>query len=188
MAVHVFRAADHRRTTFRAVGDSRQQVGCVCPHGVALAFWPALTFGWPFAKSCLDGIPQLAADQRLVGILDLEIAALADTQIGLVAEHGHIGANGMLPSIAQIGKAMEEKFVMEDWHNFGPYYDRTLLAWHKNFNNAWPELKEKYGERFKRMWNYYLLSSAGGFRSRSHQLWQIVMTRRGTPQPECRFV
>jgi len=94
----------------------------------------------------------------------------------------------MLPSIAQIGKAMEEKFVMEDWHNFGPYYDRTLLAWHKNFNNAWPELKEKYGERFKRMWNYYLLSSAGGFRSRSHQLWQIVMTRRGTPQPECRFV
>jgi cyclopropane-fatty-acyl-phospholipid synthase len=99
----------------------------------------------------------------------------------------YIFPNGMLPSIAQIGKAMEEKFVMEDWHNFGPDYDRTLLAWHKNFNDAWPKLKENYGERFKRMWDYYLLTSAGGFRSRSSQLWQIVMTRRGTPQPECRF-
>jgi len=100
----------------------------------------------------------------------------------------YIFPNGMLPSIAQIGKAMEGKFVMEDWHNFGPDYDRTLLAWHKNFKIAWPELKEKYGDRFKRMWEYYLLSSAGGFRSRSSQLWQIVMTRCGTPQPECRLV
>jgi cyclopropane-fatty-acyl-phospholipid synthase len=83
---------------------------------------------------------------------------------------------------------MEGKFVMEDWHNFGPYYDQTLMAWHQNFNTAWPALKDKYGERFRRMWNYYLLSSAGGFRSRSNQLWQIVMTRKGTPQPNCRLV
>jgi cyclopropane-fatty-acyl-phospholipid synthase len=100
----------------------------------------------------------------------------------------YIFPNGMLPSITQLGKAMEGKFVMEDWHNFGPYYDNTLMAWHKNFNDAWPRLKGKYDERFHRMWNYYLLSSAGGFRSRSQQLWQIVMTRPGTPQPECRFV
>ena len=100
----------------------------------------------------------------------------------------YIFPNGMLPSITQLGRAMEHRFVMEDWHNFGPYYDRTLMAWHANFNAAWPSLKEKYGERFRRMWNYYLLSSAGGFRSRSSQLWQIVMTRRGTPQPDCRFV
>ena len=100
----------------------------------------------------------------------------------------YIFPNGMLPSITQLGKAMERRFVMEDWHNFGPYYDQTLMAWHANFNAAWPELKEKYGERFRRMWNYYLLSSAGGFRSRSQQLWQIVLTRLGTPQPDCRFV
>jgi cyclopropane-fatty-acyl-phospholipid synthase len=100
----------------------------------------------------------------------------------------YIFPNGMLPSITQLGKAMEGKFVMEDWHNFGPYYDNTLMAWHKNFNDAWPRLKDKYDERFHRMWNYYLLSSAGGFRSRSQQLWQIVMTRPGTPQPECRYV
>lgn len=100
----------------------------------------------------------------------------------------YIFPNGMLPSITQLGQAMEGRFVMEDWHNFGPDYDKTLLAWHRNFNNAWPLLQERYGERFHRMWNYYLLSSAGGFRSRSQQLWQIVMTRPGTPQPDCRFV
>ena len=99
----------------------------------------------------------------------------------------YIFPNGMLPSITQLGKAIEGLFVMEDWHNFGPHYDRTLMAWHANFNNAWPKLKDKYSERFRRMWNYYLLSSAGGFRSRSSQLWQIVLTRVGTPQPLCRF-
>ncbi len=100
----------------------------------------------------------------------------------------YIFPNGVLPSITQISKAMEKNFVMEDWHNFGPYYDQTLMAWHKNFNDAWPRLKNKYGERFRRMWNYYLLSSAGAFRSRINQLWQIVMTRPGTPQPDCRLV
>ena len=99
----------------------------------------------------------------------------------------YIFPNGMLPSIAQIGRAMEGLFVMEDWHNFGPDYDKTLMAWHDNFERAWPQLKDKYGERFYRMWRFYLLSSAGGFRSRSTQLWQIVMTRKGQVQPDCRI-
>ena len=99
----------------------------------------------------------------------------------------YIFPNGVLPSITQLGKAMEGLFVMEDWHNIGPQYDPTLMAWYHNFNAAWSELKHQYDERFRRMWNYYLLSSAGGFRSRSQQLWQIVMTRKGTLQPKCRI-
>ncbi|GAP15950.1 cyclopropane-fatty-acyl-phospholipid synthase [Longilinea arvoryzae] len=98
----------------------------------------------------------------------------------------YIFPNGMLPSIAQLGAAMEGLFVMEDWHNFGPDYERTLLAWHDNFEAAWPELSKKYSERFHRMWRYYLLNSAGAFRARSQQLWQIVFTRTGTPQPDSR--
>ncbi len=99
----------------------------------------------------------------------------------------YIFPNGMIPSIAQLGRAMENYFVMEDWHNFGPDYDKTLMAWHANFEAGWPELKEKYGERFYRMWRYYLLSSAAGFRARQTQLWQIVMTRLGQEQPDCRI-
>jgi len=100
--------------------------------------------------------------------------------------HKHVFPNSVLPSVAQIGRAMNDLFVMEDWHNFGPDYDRTLMTWHKNFEDSWPELKHKYDERFYRMWRFYLLSCAGAFRSRDQQLWQIVMTKRGRAQPDNR--
>ncbi|MCK5243974.1 MAG: cyclopropane fatty acyl phospholipid synthase [Desulfobacterales bacterium] len=99
----------------------------------------------------------------------------------------YVFPNGMIPSIAQLGKAMEGLFVMEDWHNFGPDYDKTLMAWYANFQNAWPELKAKYGHRFYRMWRYYLLSCAGAFRARGLQVWQIVMTKQGRKQTDCRM-
>ncbi|MCF8110135.1 MAG: cyclopropane fatty acyl phospholipid synthase [Desulfobacteraceae bacterium] len=99
----------------------------------------------------------------------------------------YIFPNSMLPSISQLGAAMEGIFVMEDWHNFGPDYDKTLMAWDGNFEKSWPKYKESYGERFYRMWKFYLMSSAGAFRSRGIQLWQIVMTKPGRAQPDCRF-
>ncbi len=99
----------------------------------------------------------------------------------------YIFPNGMLPSISQLSAAMEDIFVMEDWHNIGPHYDKTLMAWLANFEAAWPELSKKYDQRFYKMWRFYLLTSAGAFRSRNQQLWQIVMTRQGDPQPDCRI-
>ncbi|MBZ0180437.1 MAG: cyclopropane fatty acyl phospholipid synthase [Melioribacteraceae bacterium] len=94
--------------------------------------------------------------------------------------HKYIFPNGMLPSIAQLGKAVEKMFIVEDLHNFGAYYDRTLMAWYKNFDNNWQKLKDKYGERFYRMWKYFLLSCAGAFRARNkNQLWQIVLSKNG---------
>jgi cyclopropane-fatty-acyl-phospholipid synthase len=91
----------------------------------------------------------------------------------------YIFPNGLLPSIAQIGTAIENLFVMEDWHNFGLSYEKTLHCWHQNFLQSWDSLKQRYDERFKRMWMYYLLSCAGAFRSRTAQLWQIVLTKDG---------
>ena len=99
----------------------------------------------------------------------------------------YIFPNGMIPSICSIGRAMGGLFVMEDWHNFGPDYDKTLMVWHEQFERAWPKLKSSYNERFRRMWRYYLLSCSGGFRSRNVQLWQIVMTRQGAQQPDIRY-
>lgn len=91
----------------------------------------------------------------------------------------YIFPNSMLPSAAQISKAVEDLFVIEDWHNFGPHYDRTLMSWYANFKRAWPGLKDGYSDRFYRMWEFYLLSSAATFRSRTNQLWQIVLTKNG---------
>ena len=93
----------------------------------------------------------------------------------------YIFPGGVLPSLAQIGKATEGLFIAEDLHNFGADYDKTLMAWFKNFDAAWPTLKKKYGERFYRMWKYYLLTCAGVFRARESQLWQIVFSKGGVP-------
>jgi cyclopropane-fatty-acyl-phospholipid synthase len=91
----------------------------------------------------------------------------------------YIFPNSMLPSARQICEAFEGLFVLEDWHSFGPDYDPTLLAWYDNFTNHWEELRDSYGERFYRMWTYYLLTCAGSFRARSNQLWQLVLSPNG---------
>ncbi len=92
----------------------------------------------------------------------------------------YIFPNGYLPSPKLIGKAIDGLFVMEDWHTFGADYEQTLLAWFKNFDAAWPGLREEYGgEVFYRMWKYYLLSMAGAFRSRYLNLWQIILSPKG---------
>jgi cyclopropane-fatty-acyl-phospholipid synthase len=91
----------------------------------------------------------------------------------------YIFPNGDLPSLAQITRAIEGLFIVEDVHNFGADYDKTLMAWFNNFDRAWPRFKTAYGERFYRMWKFYLLSCAGAFRARDLQLWQIVMDPKG---------
>jgi cyclopropane-fatty-acyl-phospholipid synthase len=84
-----------------------------------------------------------------------------------------------LPSLGHIAKAAEGLFVVEDVHNFGPDYDRTVMAWCRNFEEAWPRLKDRYGEEFRRVWRYYLLSCAGSFRARETQLFQVVLSPTG---------
>lgn len=93
----------------------------------------------------------------------------------------YIFPNGLLPSMAQIGKATEGLLITEDVQNFGADYDPTLMAWFRNFDAAWPGLKGKYGERFYRMWKYYLLQCAGMFRSRFLYDWQFVFSKGGVP-------
>lgn len=91
----------------------------------------------------------------------------------------YIFPNSLVPSMAQIAKAAEGVFVIEDWHGFGPYYAPTLMAWHERFNAHWPEIADRYGERFRRMWNFWLLASAAYFRARREQLWQVVSSPHG---------
>jgi len=91
----------------------------------------------------------------------------------------YIFPNSVLPSVTQISEAFKTLFIMEDWHNFGADYDKTLMAWRSNFEQGWDMLKADYDERFYRMWCYYLSSCAGLFRAREIQLWQIVLSKHG---------
>lgn len=89
----------------------------------------------------------------------------------------YIFPNGCLPSVKHIAQASEPYFVMEDWHNFGSDYDKTLMAWYQRFQEYWPEIADNYSDRFKRMFTYYLNACAGAFRARDIQLWQVVFSR-----------
>jgi len=93
----------------------------------------------------------------------------------------YIFPNSMIPAASQVTAALEDLFVVEDWHNFGADYDRTLTAWRANIEAAWPSLPASYDERFRRMWRYYLAASAAVFRCRRDQLWQLVLSPRGVP-------
>ena len=93
----------------------------------------------------------------------------------------YIFPNSVIPAMSQVASALENLFVVEDWHNFGTDYDRTLMAWQANIDAAWPELATRYDERFRRMWRFYLGCSAGVFRSRRDQLWQLTLSPRGVP-------
>lgn len=94
----------------------------------------------------------------------------------------YIFRNGKLPSAAELSQVINGRFVMEDWHNFGPDYDKTLMAWWQRFDAAWPELSQNYDARFYRMWKYYLHSCAGFFRAKRGQLWQLVLSKPGRQQ------
>ena len=92
----------------------------------------------------------------------------------------YIFPGGVLPSMAQIGRATERNWVVEEVHNFGVDYDTTLMAWHARVSDAWPNLPN-YDEHFRRTWDFYLLASAAGFRTRNSQLWQMVFRRPRRP-------
>lgn len=91
----------------------------------------------------------------------------------------YIFPGGVLPSVQKLAESAERLFVLEHFHSFGPDYDKTLMAWYENFRNSWFKYEEEYGERFFRMWSYYLLGCAGAFRARRNQLWQWVFSKRG---------
>jgi cyclopropane-fatty-acyl-phospholipid synthase len=91
----------------------------------------------------------------------------------------YIFPNGDLPSLGEITSAVEGLFVVEDVHNFGADYDKTLMAWNDNFQSRRAEMAARHGERFCRMWEYYLLQNAGAFRSRHISVGQLVLSPRG---------
>ena len=94
----------------------------------------------------------------------------------------YIFPGGVIPSMAQIGKAIDGLWSVVDVHNIGPHYDKTLVAWYENFERNWPKERDADSERFYRMWKYYLLCCAGGFRARVLQVWQFVLSPTGVPE------
>jgi cyclopropane-fatty-acyl-phospholipid synthase len=91
----------------------------------------------------------------------------------------YIFPNGFLPSMAQIGRSTEGIFVLEDLQNIGHDYHPTFMAYLENIDRNWSKLQDKYGERFYRMWKYFLCSIGGSCGARHSQVWQMVFSPKG---------
>jgi cyclopropane-fatty-acyl-phospholipid synthase len=91
----------------------------------------------------------------------------------------------MAPAMSQLADAAEGRFVIEAWENYGHHYVPTLQAWFERFNANWERIRalptpRPFDERFRRLWNYYLMSSKAAFDVEQLHLWQLVMTRRNS--------
>lgn len=107
------------------------------------------------------------------------IASLSEKQTGGTEWiRQRIFPNSQVPTLEQIAHAAKGRLVIEDVHNFGANYDPTLMAWFANLDKNWEG--DKNSEDY-RTWKLYLLASAGGFRSRQLQLYQIVFSKNGVP-------
>jgi len=94
----------------------------------------------------------------------------------------YIFPGGVIPSMRQIGRAIDGLWGVVDVHNIGPHYDKTLCAWYENFERNWTRRNTPDDMRFYRMWKYYLLCCAGGFRARLLHVWQFVLSPGGVPE------
>lgn len=89
----------------------------------------------------------------------------------------YIFPNAMLPTSEEMSRSFTGRLTLEDWHNLGDDYIKTLRAWQQNFVAGWSEFSDRYDETFYRMWNYFLCYFMGGYQARYIQLWQIVLSK-----------
>lgn len=91
----------------------------------------------------------------------------------------YIFPGGMLPSEA----ALKQQFHAVSLHHdstryFGNDYARTLNAWARRFNEAWPDiLPLGFDEPFRRMWNFYLSYCEAGFMGGRIDVGQFVLSK-----------
>jgi cyclopropane-fatty-acyl-phospholipid synthase len=97
--------------------------------------------------------------------------------------HRYIFPNGELLGLETICGAAAGRFQVEDVHEFGLDYAPTLAAWRTNFLAHWEQIRAsdpaRFGERFRRMWTYYLECCRGAFAARNNTIWHLVMSGTG---------
>ena len=88
----------------------------------------------------------------------------------------HIFPGGMLLSPAVLrARAAAAGFQMTAKESFAASYARTLRVWRRRFNARWAQIAALgFDERFRRMWNFYLASTAAGFAAGNTDVAQLA--------------
>ncbi|VAH54016.1 unnamed protein product [Triticum turgidum subsp. durum] len=117
------------------------------------------------------------------GILVLQFISIAEERYEQYRRRPHfvkeyIFPGGCIPSLARVMSAMttSSRFSIEHVENIGPNYYTTLMHWRDNFMaNKDQVLELGFDEQFIRIWEFYLMYSAAGFKSRAVGDYQIYI-------------
>jgi cyclopropane-fatty-acyl-phospholipid synthase len=137
---------------------------------VGESYWPA------FFKAVRSRLK--AGGRALIQSIVIDDELFEDYRRGTDFIQHYVFPGGMLPSVAQFeaqaglaGLATEESWA------FGFDYARTLSRWRARYNRAAPALRSRgFDPRFERMWNFYLAYCEAGFRARSIDVRQFMLS------------
>lgn len=143
------------------------------------------------------GVLEHAGRHQLGQVIRAHAKALKPGGLGIIHFIGHVGdratdffirkyifPGGWIPSLSKALDALErEGLEILDVENLRRHYALTLDAWTEKFDANWPAIqamdRERFDERFLRIWRTYLIGCAEMFRAASGQtnLFQIVFSK-----------
>ncbi len=90
----------------------------------------------------------------------------------------YIFPGGYIPSTREVVAALPKyDFRLLDYENLRLHYAMTLEEWQRRFEKNRATVLKMYDERFYRMWDLWLASSAAGFRYGELNLSQFVLSK-----------
>jgi cyclopropane-fatty-acyl-phospholipid synthase len=90
----------------------------------------------------------------------------------------YIFPGGYIPALSEVLPAIERAgLLVTDIEVLRLHYAMTLRHWRQRFRGAWHTAVERYGERFCRMWEFYLAGAETGFRYQNLMVFQLQLTK-----------
>lgn len=91
----------------------------------------------------------------------------------------YIFPGGYNPALSQLSAAIEQSGLVScDIEVLRLHYALTLAAWYKRFQVQRAPIAERMGERFCRMWEFYLAACEASFRWRDLVVFQVQLAQR----------
>ena len=96
----------------------------------------------------------------------------------------HIFPGGYIPAASETIRAVEASgLVLSDLEVWRRHYAHTLREWNRRFQARRDELRRAKGERFCRMWEFYLVACATAFEVSDLVVFQMQLATRNDAAP-----
>ena len=90
----------------------------------------------------------------------------------------YIFPGGVVPSFSDIINPIQKTgLIVSDTETLIRHYDKTLESWLERFMEKKSIIKDLFGEKFVRMWEFYLASCSAAFRYRDLVVFQLQIVK-----------